>query len=143
MFYVRFMDDILVLAPTRWKLRKAVRVLNQVLSLLGLDKHPEKTFIGRIERGFGILGYHFGTEGLSVARKTLERFVQRATRLYEQEPSRLREYAGVWFRWVCAGVGGCDFRYPVLSLFVCGWWRFLWSARGGAHPGGDYRFSKQ
>ncbi len=35
LFYVRFMDDILVLAPTRWKLRRAVRVLNQVLSTLG------------------------------------------------------------------------------------------------------------
>ena len=28
LFYVRFMDDILVLAPTRWELRKAVRALN-------------------------------------------------------------------------------------------------------------------
>ncbi len=24
LFYVRFMDDVLVLAPTRWKLRRAV-----------------------------------------------------------------------------------------------------------------------
>jgi RNA-directed DNA polymerase len=30
LFYVRFMDDILVLAPTRWKLRRAVRTLNEV-----------------------------------------------------------------------------------------------------------------
>lgn len=31
LFYVRFMDDILVLAPTRWKLRKAVAVVNEEL----------------------------------------------------------------------------------------------------------------
>ncbi len=52
-FYMRFMDDILVLAPTRWRLRKAV---NEVLGSLCLLKHPDKTFIGRTERGFDFLG---------------------------------------------------------------------------------------
>jgi len=27
--YVRYMDDILILAKTRWKLKKAIKVLNQ------------------------------------------------------------------------------------------------------------------
>ncbi len=31
LFYVRFMDDIVVLARSRWQLRGAVRVVNQVL----------------------------------------------------------------------------------------------------------------
>ncbi len=48
-FYMRFMDDILVLAPTRWRLRKAVKAVNEVLGSLGLLKHPDKTFIGRTE----------------------------------------------------------------------------------------------
>jgi RNA-directed DNA polymerase len=52
LFYFRYMDDIVVLAPSRWKLRKAVRVVNQTLNGLGLEKRPEKTFIGRIEKGF-------------------------------------------------------------------------------------------
>ncbi len=52
-FYVHFMDDILVLAPTRWRLRKAV---NEILDSLGLLKHPDKTFVGRTERGFDFLG---------------------------------------------------------------------------------------
>jgi hypothetical protein len=43
------MDDILVLAPTRWKLRQAVTVVNQVLASLRLHKHPDKTFIGRVD----------------------------------------------------------------------------------------------
>ena len=72
LFYVRFMDDILVLAPTRWKLRRAVQVLNRVLSSLKLEKHPEETFIGRIEKGFDFLGYHFSRAELTVARATLE-----------------------------------------------------------------------
>jgi RNA-directed DNA polymerase len=108
--YVRFMDDILVLSPTRWRLRKAVKVVNQVLGFLRLEKHPEKTFIGRIERGFDFLGYHFSRKGLTVARETLKRFVERATRLYEQEPgeppgsSRLGLYVKRWLRWVNGGI---------------------------------------
>ena len=31
-----------------------------------LDKDPDKTFIGRIERGFDFLGYHVTPEGLRV-----------------------------------------------------------------------------
>ena len=45
LFYVRFMDDILVLAPTRWRLRKAVKAVNEVLGSLWLLKHPDKTFM--------------------------------------------------------------------------------------------------
>jgi len=98
------------LAPTRWRLRKAMKVVNQVLAALGLEKHPEKTFIGRIERGFDFLGYHFHPDGLSVAKKTVENFLARAARLYEQEPGRafasspLGLYAKRWLRWVNAGL---------------------------------------
>ena len=46
----RFVDDILMLAPTRRRLRKAVKRVNAVLGCLRLEKHPDKTFIGRIER---------------------------------------------------------------------------------------------
>ncbi len=55
-FYVRFMDDILLLAPTRWRLRKAIKAVNEVLGSLCLLKHPDKTFVGRTERGFDFLG---------------------------------------------------------------------------------------
>jgi hypothetical protein len=50
------------------------------------EKRPDKTFIGCIVRGFDFLGYHFGPEGLSVAKATLGKFVERAARLYEQGP---------------------------------------------------------
>jgi hypothetical protein len=51
----------------RWKLRKAVKLVNEVLASLGLEKHPDKTFIGRIERGFDFIGYHFSPDGLTAA----------------------------------------------------------------------------
>ncbi len=65
-------------------------------------ERPDKTFIGRIERGFDFLGYHFGTDGLSVAKKTIEQFIARAIRPYEQEPeeacaaARLGSYVQRW-----------------------------------------------
>ena len=71
LFYIRFMDDILVPAPSRWKLRHAVRTVNQGLASLAVEKHPDKTFIDRIERGFDFLGYHFSRAGLTIARKTI------------------------------------------------------------------------
>jgi len=72
---------------------------------LKLEKHPDKTFIGRIEKGFDFLGYRFSPQGLGLARKTVENFLARATRLYQQEqeapegPSSLGLYVRCWMRW--------------------------------------------
>ena len=107
LFYVRFMDDIVLMAPTRWKLRAAIKTVNQTLGELKLERHPEKTFIGRISRGFDFLGYAFTPARLGIAPKTFERFVERMTRLYEQGAGTVRigEYARRWWRWVRAGLG--------------------------------------
>jgi hypothetical protein len=48
---------------TCWQLRGAVKLVNQTLRALSLEKHPDKTFIGRIERGFDFLGYHSVWQG--------------------------------------------------------------------------------
>lgn len=110
LFYVRFMDDILILAPTRWKLRGAVKAINQVLGALALEKHPDKTFVGRIEHGFDFLGYHFSAEGLTVARTTIENFIEKSSQLYEQERrtpsdvSPLEMYVRRWVRWTQGGL---------------------------------------
>ena len=69
--------------------------------------HPDKTFVGRIRRGFDFLGYRFESNGLvDVARQTVERFAARVTQLYEQgaDESRIGAYARRWWRWVQAGV---------------------------------------
>ncbi len=83
-----------------------------MLGFLGLEKHPDKTFVGRIEKGFDFLGYHFNTAGLTVAHETVVRFVARAARLYEQEPeeacssTRLGLYVRRWVAWAGAWTGG-------------------------------------
>jgi len=79
----RHCRDGCVLAPTRWRLRQAVRVLNQELAALKLDKHSDKTFIGRSERGFDFIGYHFSPTGLTVAAPMMARFVARASFMSE------------------------------------------------------------
>ena len=110
-FYVRYMDDVLILAPTRWWLRRAVARLNRMLATLMLEKHPAKTFIGRIERGFDFLGYRFDRAGLTVVAQTRAAFLEHAARLYEQEqrgaPSMLGPYVRRWVAWARGGLGGC------------------------------------
>ena len=69
------MDDIIVLAPTRWNLRRVVKTLNRELDALQLEKHPDKTFIGGIEKGFDFLGYRFTPRSLTVAQRTIENFL--------------------------------------------------------------------
>ena len=106
--YVRYMDDWVVLASTRWKLRAAIRAVNQVMANLRVRQHPDKTIIGRIARGFDFLGYRFSAAGLAVARQTVERCAARMSQLYEQGAamSRIGDYVRRWARWVRAGLGG-------------------------------------
>lgn len=97
LFYVRFMDDILILTPTRLKIRKAMALLRRILNGLRLDIHPDKTFIGRIKKGFDFLGYYFFDGVLRAAEKTVTKMKEIAARLYEQkecreEPTPLGQY---------------------------------------------------
>ena len=104
--YARFMDDWVILAPTRWKLREAIRLVNQTLAELKLQQHPDKTFIGRISRGFDFLGYAFTPAGLDVAPQTVERCVKRVSQLYEQgvDLIHIGAYVRRWLRWARSGL---------------------------------------
>ena len=119
LIYIRYMDDILVLTKTRWKLRRAARQLNQGLEELRLEKSRPKTFIGRTEKGFDFLGYRFTPGGLSLARKTVENFLSHGRRLYEHErgarrdaEARLGEYVNRWL--AAAGCGAVPNSPPKL-----------------------------
>jgi RNA-directed DNA polymerase len=91
-FYIRYMDDILILAPTRWRLRRAIAAIKQHLRVLGLELHPDKTSIGPIARGFDFLGYHHDRSGLRLSAVTLARHHEKLTRLYEQYQRHLRAH---------------------------------------------------
>jgi len=85
----------------------------QPTSALNLETHPDKTFIGRIERGFDFLGYHFSRERLTVAKQTVANFIEKASRLYELERSTvsavspLEMFVKRWHRWARGGVDLC------------------------------------
>ncbi|MGA7410985.1 MAG: hypothetical protein WBW33_10900 [Bryobacteraceae bacterium] len=53
----------IVLAPTRWKPRAAIRGVNQVLAELKVQLHPDKTFVGWIAAGFEFLGFRYNSAG--------------------------------------------------------------------------------
>ncbi len=57
LFIARDMDDWNVLAPTRGTVRRAVRRIRRIVASLGMELAPEKTFVGRVNRGFEFLDY--------------------------------------------------------------------------------------
>ena len=59
-----------------------MQIVNQTLNELKVEKHPDKTFIGRIAKGFDFLGYSFEPKGLSIAPKTLANFLERKTQSF-------------------------------------------------------------
>jgi RNA-directed DNA polymerase len=115
-FYRRYMDDVIVLAKTRWHLRKAVRAVNQHFHQLKVEQAPDKTFIGKISKGWDFLGYYFDGKQLTVAAKTVEKHVLHYRQLYEQLSNKkatsdkmalaLGQYVKRWQRWVAAVLQG-------------------------------------
>ncbi len=105
-FYARFMDDWVVLATSRWKLRTAIRETNEVLEALRLKQHPLKTTIGRTADGFDFLGYTIYTDGVGVAASSIRQLAKHVTRLYEQDAaaSRIGDYVRRWMVWTAAGL---------------------------------------
>ena len=104
--YARFMDDWVIVDTSRWKIRKIVKVANTILFNLKIEKHPDKTFIGRADKGFDFLGYSIKPGLLSVSESTIKRNAERIDRLYEQGASqkRIRQYVRRWFEWLKAGI---------------------------------------
>ena len=110
------MHDILVLAPTRWKLLRVVWAANEVLATLDLRRHPAKTFMGRVEKGFDWLGCRLAPDGLRLTARTVDNFVACLARLYEHasgRPDRAARRGEYVRRWATAGLG---------HRFVCHGW---------------------
>ncbi len=83
--YIRFMDDWCVLCRTRQQLRRVVRSTHKALERCGdLKLHPDKTFIGKIDKGFDFLGYHFDGRAQTPATSTIDRSKAKLLALYER-----------------------------------------------------------
>jgi RNA-directed DNA polymerase len=123
-FYRRYMDDVIILAKTRWHLRKAVRTVNQHFHQLKVEQAPDKTFIGKISKGWDFLGYYFDGKQLTVAAKTVEKHVLYYRQLYEQLRNKkatsdemalaLGLYVKRWQRWAVAGLAGITIEFAIV-----------------------------
>ena len=92
--------------------------MNRTLAESKVQQHPDKTFAGRISRGFDFLGYRFSPSGIvGVAIQIVQRCVERITRLYEQGADEIRigDYVGRWWTWVRSGLAGRNATF-VMSL---------------------------
>ncbi|MCS3433170.1 reverse transcriptase domain-containing protein [Klebsiella sp. BIGb0407] len=107
-YYARYMDDFLILTATRWSLRRQVKQLNRYLNQFGFEKHPEKTFIGRITKGFDWMGAWLTDAGVTdIAPRAKANHQEKLRRLYEQtqhwpkdrQKQRVSEYKKRWARW--------------------------------------------
>ena len=109
-FYIRYQDDIVILAKTRWKLRHTIKELYQIIDKLKLTIHQDKKrFIGKTEKGFSFLGYFFKSgRKLRPAKESLNRVVERTNRLIKQgtDVCRIREYVTRWYCYFHAGLLG-------------------------------------
>jgi RNA-directed DNA polymerase len=146
LFYARFMDDWLIIAPNRWRLKKTVCMVNRILNELKVEQHPDKTFIGRASKGFDFLGYHISPGDMVVAAGTIGHHIERIDRLYEQGATvhRIRQYIRRWWLWVASHFRGLrplhGIVVPGLSMiYECLWCLPIscavqYSPRGASRP---------
>ncbi|MHA0954055.1 reverse transcriptase domain-containing protein [Enterobacter ludwigii] len=83
--YARYMDDIIILAKSRWSLRKHTKRLMQWFGEYGFEAHPDKTQIGRTEKGFDWMGAWLTHEGMTdIVPRAKASHCEKVRRLYEQ-----------------------------------------------------------
>lgn len=89
-FYVRYMDDFLLLMRTLWQLRRGIARLAEFFDLRGFERHPYKTQTGRAEKGFDWPGVWFAQDVSTIAPRALNNHHERRARL--DEPARQRAH---------------------------------------------------
>ena len=83
--YARYMDDWVILTETRSQLRRVVKLMHGVMKELKFKLALDKTYIGKISKGFEFLGYRIGSQGIiGLARKAIDNFFNKTAKLYEQ-----------------------------------------------------------
>ena len=78
--------------------------MHEILRKLCLSLRPEKTFVGRSDKGFDLLGYHITPHHFSSNQKTQEKTLENAKRRYVQrDKEALAKYLDRWRTWIHAG----------------------------------------
>ena len=109
-WYIRYMDDFVVLAKTRHHFRLTMKQIHAVMRQLKLTLHrKQKCFIGKTTTGFDFLGYQVcPRQRLQPSVVSIQRLADRYRRLYEQGVGvvRLRQYVVRWCCWLWGGLQG-------------------------------------
>lgn len=105
-FYRRFMDDYIILCHTRNQLKKAVKLMWQILNEHKLTIATEKTYIGKSNKGLSFLGYSFSPDEFTVANQTILKHLLNRRKLFEQGASleALAEFQKRFESWCTSGV---------------------------------------
>ena len=106
-FYVRFMDDWVIMVKTKHQLRKVIKLTHKILNEIKLKMHPDKTFLGCIKKGFDFLGVHFGATP-TIATACQEKHRVKLAQRYAQGASAacIGDYVTRWTSW-CTSVLRC------------------------------------
>lgn len=135
--YARYMDDVIILAKSRWSLRRHTKRLMQWFAEYGFEAHPDKTQIGRTEKGFDWMGAWLTDEGVrDIAPRAKANHREKVRRLYEQLArvpkwlrhrrqqqvhARVSTYRKRWHIWAgallsIAGLMACAADRPIVVL---------------------------
>lgn len=122
-FYIRFMDDWLVLVKTKRQLRRLIKITHRLLSSLKIKMHPDKTYFGAVKKGFDFLGLHFG-EPARIAEACIKNHREKSALRYAQgaTQSSIEMYKRRWVAW-CDGLKAClgSRQIPIPCYTGCGW----------------------
>lgn len=103
-FYVRFMDDWVIMVKTKHQLRKVIKLTHKILNNLKLKMHPDKTYLGCIKKGFDFLGVYF-SDTPKISNRSLDNHRVQLDRRYALGASAacIGNYRARWTSW-CAGM---------------------------------------
>ena len=83
-----------------------IKGIYPVLTELGLTLAKDKTWIGRVAKGFDFLGYRLSPDDVTIAVRSFKRMTEKLRLLYEQgaDQARRRSYVTHWLKWAQSGV---------------------------------------
>ncbi len=89
-------------------LRKIVKTTHALMKQLQLTLHPDKTFIGKVEKGFSFSGYQITNKTLTINQETIKKHRTKLQQRYAQGASKkdLADYVHRFTRWCRAGMSG-------------------------------------
>jgi len=107
-FYIRYVDDVIILHSSPKKLKSFLRRINGFLEKkLKQQLHPNKTHILPIHYGIDFLGYYVKYQHIYVRRSNVNRFKYRLRKLEQElnqgkiKPEQVKDSINAWYAYVC------------------------------------------